>query len=321
MDRIAFGNGMRALARNKTPLGTTSGSTGGYLVPTDFALTIDALLLEYSIFSKHAFTQPMASSEKHLPGVSVTASHATGDSPMFGGLSIGWTAEGQALPESEPSFQDVVLTTKNGNVLVYASNQLVDDGGEALAKYLEFTVAEAIAWTVDYKCFRGMGTDEPLGVLNSTGLLQKTRAAASHIAQSDLATMVSGLFPGCYRRALWACSPTALVDVANLSAYMVNRNSDSALGNGLCGTIFGRPLFVTEKLPALGTAGDILLFDPKLYALGTRSMEIAVSREVRFLNNQTVFRFIWRGDGQPLVNGTATLADGTTTAGAFVSLN
>lgn len=311
---------MRELARRKAPMSMLSGATGGYLVPKDFELSIDAMLLEYSIFVAHAFTQPMASAEKHLPGVSVTASHATGASPMFGGLAIGWSVEGESLPESEPSFQDVVLTTKNGSVLVYVSNQLVDDGGEALAKYLEFTVAEAIAWTIDYKCFRGIGTSEPLGVLNSPGLLQKTRAASSHIAQSDLATMVSGLFPGSYRRALWACSPTALIDIANLSAYMVNRNSDSALGNGLCGTIFGRPLFVTEKLPALGTSGDILLFDPKLYALGNRNMELSVSREVRFLNNQTVYRFIWRGDGQPLVNGTATLADGTTTAGAFVSL-
>lgn len=310
--RKVFGDQMRDLAHRKAPMGLSSGATGGYLVPQDFALVVDAGLYEASIFAANALTQPMISHEKRLPRVDITASHSTGSSPLFGGLSIGWVAEGASLPESEPSFADVVLTSKNGVALVYVSNNLVEDGGEALASYLEFVVPQAIAWTIDYKCFRGLGTNEPLGVLNSGALLAVTRAAANHIAQSDLADMIAALLPGCFNRAIWACHPTALGDVCNLSTFIVNA------AGGM--SIFGRPLFITEKLPALGTAGDILLFDPKLYALGARSMELAVSTTVRFTNYQTVFRFIWRGDGQPLVDGTATLADGTTTAGAFVSL-
>lgn len=325
--RKAFGNSMRELADNgrqrinKTPMNLIVGSQGGYLVPEELRLEIDAGFCEASIFGSLAWNVPMASMSLRLPRTDITAAHATGDSPLFGGLTITWIKEGQAMTESEQKFADNVLIAKNLAVDVVASNQLVADGGEALAAYLIFTISEAIAFTIDRACFQGDGTIKPLGVTQSPAYKQVTRAAASHISQADIANMVAALIPACFRRAIFCCHPTALADIANLSTYMVNRNSDLNAGSALCGTLFGRPLYVTEKLPTLGTKGDLLLFDPKCYVLGTRSLEIAASDQVRFRTNETVYRFFWRGDGQPLVKGTATLADGSTTAGVFVGLN
>lgn len=317
----AFGDKMQALARQKVAQSELTGAAGGYLVPQEMRLDIDAGFLETSVFAATCFTIDMQRAEIHLPRLAITAAHAAGVSPMFGGMAFTWNKQqGQTLAETEPVFQDNALLCELAQGIVVASNQLVQDGGEALAQYLTWAAVECMAWGVDYACFNGNGINQPLGVINSPAVNRVTRTGGGSIVQQDLANMISGLLPACFRRAIWCCSPTSLTDICNLSAYFVNTGLDSA--NGLVGTLFGRPLYVTEKLPALGTTGDILLMDPVLYALASRQLEVAASDQVPgyFERNQVVYRFIWRGNGQPLVNGTATLADGTTTAGAFVTL-
>jgi HK97 family phage major capsid protein len=81
------------------------------------------------------------------------------------------------------------------------------------------------------------------------------------------------------------------------------------------------PLFVTEKLPALGGVGDLVLFDPKMYCLATRQMELEYGfDQTAYYKNQTIIRAIWRGDGQPLARNTFTAGDDATTVGCYVVL-
>src|SRR5262249_42312350 len=48
--------------------------------------------------------------------------------------------------------------------------------------------------------------------------------------------------------------------------------------------LLGRPAFPTEKLPAIGTKGDLMLIDPSFYVIGDRmQIEIAASEHVNFL--------------------------------------
>ena len=80
-------------------------------------------------------------------------------------------------------------------------------------------------------------------------------------------------------------------------------------------------MYVTEKLPALNTAGDILLVDPTYYLIGDRSgVAIAYSEHYKFVNDQGTWRFVKRVDGQPWVNAAITLQDGTRTVSPFVAL-
>src|SRR3712207_9265777 len=60
--------------------------------------------------------------------------------------------------------------------------------------------------------------------------------------------------------------------------------------------------------------GDVLLLDLQHYLLGDRQqIEIAFSEHVAFLNNQGVWRFVSRVDGQPWLRDKVTLADASTT--------
>jgi HK97 family phage major capsid protein len=86
--------------------------------------------------------------------------------------------------------------------------------------------------------------------------------------------------------------------------------------------LLGRPAIMTEKLPALGTKGDLILVDPSLYIIGDRQqIEIAASEHVNFLANQMTWRVVERVDGQPWLDKPITLQDNATQVSPFVVLN
>ena len=87
-------------------------------------------------------------------------------------------------------------------------------------------------------------------------------------------------------------------------------------------SLLGRPVFPTEKVPALGTKGDLMLLDPSFYVVGDRmQIEIAASEHVNFLKNQMTWRVVERVDGQPWLDKPVTLQDGVTQVSPFVVLN
>lgn len=77
--------------------------------------------------------------------------------------------------------------------------------------------------------------------------------------------------------------------------------------------MYGLPVDLTSKLPVLGDAGDILLADVSQYAIGMgREITIDKSEHYRFRNDQTVWRVIWRGDGQGSWRSPFTPRNGST---------
>lgn len=308
----------------KAPMAESSGGTGGYLVPEHTAIGVELRLQEVGVFHRKAYRQPMLSATCPIPAIDLNKSHATGTSPLLGGMQYTWTGENKSGTESEPSFAAAQLVAHDLIALVYVSNQLVMDGGEALGTYLERVLTVGVEWAVEYACFQGSGVGQPMGIVNSAATATVTRAGGGAIATGDVAAVATKIIPACRGRCVWVASPTAMAQIETLSTYFLNQESRGDDDEtGLAGLLLGRPLYTTEKLPALGTRGDLVLFDPRMYALGTRSLSIerGTAEQTAFYKNQTVFRVWWRGDGQPIPRGTCTLADGTTTGiGCFVAL-
>jgi HK97 family phage major capsid protein len=62
----------------------------------------------------------------------------------------------------------------------------------------------------------------------------------------------------------------------------------------------GLPLFFIEQCATLGTVGDIILADLSGYALAEKGgIQSDMSIHVRFIYDESVFRFVLRIDGQP----------------------
>ena len=83
----------------------------------------------------------------------------------------------------------------------------------------------------------------------------------------------------------------------------------------------GRPVLETEYNPTLGSKGDIILADLHEYFLADpEDMTVEISRDVRFVNDETAFRFRMRVDGLPAWDSPTTPLNGTATVSPFVSL-
>jgi len=67
-------------------------------------------------------------------------------------------------------------------------------------------------------------------------------------------------------------------------------------------TLLGRPMIVTEKIPALGNGAgqDLAFVDWNYYLIGDRqAVSLDYSEHSRFMNDETEMRIIQRVDGKP----------------------
>jgi HK97 family phage major capsid protein len=90
---------------------------------------------------------------------------------------------------------------------------------------------------------------------------------------------------------------------------------------GQYGMLLGRPVIPVEYCATLGTPGDIILADFSQYVAADKGApQAASSIHVRFINDETTFRFVYRVDGQPAWKKALTPKNGTNTYSPFITL-
>jgi len=312
----------------KAALAEASGVTGGYITPPQFYQQLLAAMEEKAIVRSRAFIQPMASATMMFPYLDVTTVQAAGTSPFFGGVVMNWTEEAQTRTETEPQFKMMELKAHELSGYTVSSNVLLQDAAFGLEQFLFNVFSRALAWYEDYAFFQGNGVGKPIGMIKAGANLSVTRAGGAGTQTftfADAAKMVSRLLPSSMDRAIWVLHPYALnplVQLADSSGRIVWVPNIGGAQEKIPGTLFGRPVLFSEKVPTYGTFGDINLLDPSLYVIGDRmQIEIAASQHVNFLKNQMTWRVVERVDGQPWMEKVITLQDGTSTVSPFISLN
>lgn len=315
----------------KAALAESSGITGGYTVPPEMSKQLLTIAAENQVFAPKCSKMPIAAKSITVPSLDLTGTTA-GRSPFLGGLVATWHAEAQSRDESEPTFRQTELTAWELSFYTLASNTLLADNAVALDSFLTTLFSMAIDWYTEYAFLRGDGVGKPLGVLSCPALVSITRGTTARIRWVDVATMESRLLAASADRAIYLAHQSIKPDLfqmhdsqGNQTAYGAGRpvfiSSDGGMSKKLPDTLVGRPIYYSEKLPVLGTAGDLLLVDPFFYLLGTRmEIEIAVSAHAAFRTNQMAWRIVWRGDGRPWLANSITLADGSHTVSPFVAI-
>ncbi len=312
----------------KAALAEASGVTGGYTVPPEFYQALMQIVAENTFIRPRAFIAPMTSATLQIPFLDVTTVQSAGVSPFFGGVQMTWTAEAQTRTETEPAFKQMELKAWELSGYSVSSNVLLQDSAVGLEKFLMTLFARAIAWFEEYAFLQGNGVGKPQGMLNAGAALSVTRNTGSEVLFTDVATMWSKLLPISWGKAIWTCSPSVipqllqLKDGSNRAIFLqIGSPSQGAITSAPNWQLLGRPLFPTEKVPALGTKGDLMLLDSSFYVIGDRmSIEVAASEHVNFLRNQMTWRVVERVDGQPWLDKPVTLQDGSTQVSPFVVL-
>jgi HK97 family phage major capsid protein len=124
---------------------------------------------------------------------------------------------------------------------------------------------------------------------------------------------------------VWIVNQSVLPEIYKLkdenSNYILLPGSNASIAGALPQTVYGIPVIVSEKLPALGTSGDIVLADMSYYLVGDRQqLTVDESIHVKFQTDEKSWRFVSRVAGQPWIDSAITPRNGGVTLSPFVKL-
>jgi len=124
------------------------------------------------------------------------------------------------------------------------------------------------------------------------------------------------------QRAVWLYNADILPQLMTMTNPAGQLVWQGGATEGAPDRLFGLPMYETEACSALGTLGDIILINPSEYLEGTLApIEGASSIHVRFLNNETAFRFTMSNAGAPWWRSVLTPKNSGATKSPFVVLS
>jgi len=293
---------------------STDPASAGTLIPEEQRAEIMGLALEDAIVRPRATVISMTGGTLSLPYVDET----THSGSFFGGMTFSWTAESVAVTASEAKFGRVKLDPLKLTGGARVPNELWNDAS-ALNSWLMRAIPEGINFSEDTAFLTGTGAMEPLGVHNSPALVSVTKEtgqAASTIVTENILKMYARMLPQALGRSVWVANPTTFPQLMALSLSVGTGGSNVNLVDVTATqtlALLGRPLILSEKVPTLGTVGDIGLYDFGFYLVGDRQqVALESSEHSRFMNDETELRAILRVDGRPWIQSALTPANGDT---------
>lgn len=305
-------------------MGESALGDGGALVPEEFRATLLALELETALVRPRATVIPMTSASVRIPSIKDTT-HA---STVSGGVGASWLGEASSLATAtQPTFSQVLLTARKLTGFTIAGNELLADSAVSLEALIMTLFAAALAYFEDDAFISGIGAGQPLGILNADAMVSVTKETgqvAASINYQNIVKQYSRMLPQSLNRAVFYCGPDAFPELAQMSLNVGTGGSAVFVQNMVGGpptSIFGRPLIVTEKAQALGTAGDLVFADMGYYLIGDRQqLMMAASQHYAFATDQMAWRFTQRVDGRPWIQSALTPRHSTATLSPFVSI-
>ncbi len=311
------------LHRVKAAFSQSVPSEGGFLVPETLRSELLRIALERSIVRSRARIIPMETLRVPFPSIDSTSNVSS----VYGGVVGYWTPEGGDLTESQASFGRVILEAMKLTAYTEIPNELMSDTIISFEAFLNQIFPEALAFYEDDAFMNGNGVGMPLGFVNATAAVvvsKETNQGAATILWDNVVKMFARMLPGSLDRAVWLASPDTFPQLAQMAMAVGTGGSAVWLSNGQVGppmTILGRPVIFTEKLPVLGTVGDLMFVDLGYYLIGDRQVMSALSSpHYKFGNDKTAFRVIQRVTGMPWLETAITPKNGGPTMSPFVKL-
>lgn len=301
-----------AMLEVQNSFGSEVPADGGFLIPEVLRSEILQVALEDAVVRPRAQVIPMNSLRVPIPMIDVTSNVSS----VFGGVVCYWTEEGAQLVESQASFGRVVLDAKKLTAYAEVPNELLADA-PAFSSFFDTIFPRAIAWFEDIAFMTGTGVGEPMGFINCPASVQvptESGQATKTIVWENIVKMYSRMLPTALGRAVWIASIDTFPELATMALSVGTGGGPVWMGNYTNPgtntppvTILGRPVYFTEKTPALGTTGDISFVDLAYYLIGDRQMMQSMSSEhYKFQNDKTAFRVIERLDGRPWIQSPIT---------------
>lgn len=312
----------RLTTRAASGLNETNPSDGGFLVQQDFVTELLKRTYETGILASRAKKIPISTNANGMK-INAVDEDSRANGSRWGGVQTYWEGEADELTGSKPKFRQLELSLKKLTGLCYATDELLQDAA-ALEAVIRQAFAEEFGFKIDDAILDGSGEGEPLGILNSGAIVkvEKEKEQTDIITVENLIKMWNRLWARSRANAVWYINQELepylyTLKLGDKPVYI----PAGGLSEKPYGTLFGRPVIPLEQCNAAGEVGDIILADIGQYLLIDKGgVKAASSIHVRFLYDESVFRFIYRVDGKPIWNKPLSPYKGSASVSPFVTL-
>lgn len=293
---------------------------GGYLVQEDNATDLkDMIYGENPLLAK--ITRVQLSTGANRLKINGINENSRSDGSRWGGVQAFWQSEAAEIASTKPQFKKHEFKLNKLAGICYATDELLEDA-PALGDVIKIAFADEFGFKVADAVLHGTGEKQPLGIFNSDALVTVPKEAG----QTDLITVENlvKMLAACddkHHRAEWYVNKELMFALLTLRMdnvpVFVPKGS---IANAPYDTLFGKPVHYIEQANAPGAKGDILLADMSQYVIAEKGgIKATESIHVRFVYDETAFRFIYRLDGKPMAKA-VTPYKGTQAISPFVTL-
>ena len=213
-------------------------------------------------------------------------------------------AEAGAYTETTPYLKQLewqVSDALSGYVKV--SRELRQDTAGAIGEVVGSRIRRAVNARLAFFVLNGTGVGQPLGILNSSALVQSPHATATAFVAADALNMIARFEP-LIGAGMWVANRTNLPEIHTIAqgagGYVTDMNREP-------GTVpmYGFEVFTSEHLPVTDNANSVLLIDGGSYIIFEHGpFYLEFSEHADFLNGNDVWRFGQRIDGKPILDST-----------------
>jgi len=269
--------------------GTSPDASGGYLVPNEFKRELIQALNEQNVMRALGTSFATASGIMSIP---VNSAHG----------AASWKAEAAAYATSDETFSEVTLSAYKATALIKVSEELLNDSVFPIESFLATEFGRRLGKLEEEAFVNGSGSGQPTGVVGGSTL--GTTANATNAITSDELTDLHYSLGRAYRsRASWLMADSTVKMIRKLKTGVSSDNTylwQAGLQAGEPDQIFGRPVYVSEYMPAATTGLKAILFgDFSYYYIGDRdAMSMQRLVELYAANGQIGFRQFKRTDGK-----------------------
>ena len=312
---------LKSLASKATGLSEGVPADGGYLLQPQVSGGIIERMYGIGDLLSRVSSDPIGPNSNSMLYNAIDET-SRADGSRWGGVLGYWLAEAGTKTKSKPTFRQMELKLKKVAALCYATDEQLDDT-VALESWLTRVVPEELRFQVESAFYRGNGVGKPLGIMNSPCLISPLRVDANQVDQTDIANMWARRWQGASDY-VWLANASVFPQLINLTVGnfpFLLPISSGGQGDPTF-SLYGAPYIESEYTYALGTTGDIMLASLSQYqTINKGGVQSASSIHVQFLTDETVFRFVYRTEGQPLWNSALTPYDAGSTLSPFVVLS
>ena len=271
---------------NVLSIGTDT--SGGYLVPEEFANELVQALQEQNIFRRIA---RIVSTSREKLKVPVAATLGTAN----------WIDENEAIPESDVTFGQVVLNAYKLGTLMRASTELLEDSAFNMETFIASEFARRMGTREEEAFCLGDGSGKPTGIFQATGGAQVgTEAESMDITFDDVINLFYSLKPPYRNKAVFVTNDTTMKVMRKIKGNDGQYIWQPSVTMGTPDTIIGRPVYTSPYCPEMAAGALVMAFGDFTYywVADRREMRFKVLNEKYAENDQVGFFATERIDGK-----------------------